>query len=88
MNAESQDLRTVDVWNTIGVIRGTEVPNEYVLLSAHLDSWDGGSSATDTGTIMEAMQILQTVYPLRLPAISQCFKRWKVCAPFVQECLG
>ena len=67
VNAESQDLGTVDVWNTIGVIRGTEVPNEYVLLSAHFDSWDGGSGATDNGTgtitMMEAMRILQTVYP-------------------------
>ena len=38
-----------------------------MLLSAHFDSWDGGSGATDnaTGTVimMEAMRILQAVYP-------------------------
>ena len=31
-------------------IRGTEKPDEYVMLSAHFDSWDGASGATDNGT--------------------------------------
>jgi Zn-dependent M28 family amino/carboxypeptidase len=48
-------------------MRGTEKPNEYVMLSAHLDSWDAGSGATDNGTgtitMLEAMRILHTVYP-------------------------
>jgi len=38
-----------------------------VVLSAHFDSWDGGSGATDNGTgtviMMEAMRILKKVYP-------------------------
>ena len=55
------------VFNTIARIEGSEKPNEYVMLSAHLDSWDSGSGATDngTGTIMmlEAMRILKTAYP-------------------------
>jgi carboxypeptidase Q len=54
-------------FNTIGVIKGTEKPNEYVMLSAHFDSWDGSSGATDNGTgtmmAMEAMRILKQVYP-------------------------
>jgi hypothetical protein len=54
-------------FNTIGVIKGTEKPNEYVMLSAHFDSWDGASGATDNGTgtmmAMEAMRILKTAYP-------------------------
>jgi len=54
-------------FNTIGTIRGTEKPDEYVFLSAHFDSWDGGSGATDNGTgtlmAMEAMRILKQVYP-------------------------
>ena len=37
------------------------------MLSAHLDSWDAGSGATDNGTgtitMLEAMRILKTVYP-------------------------
>ena len=53
--------------NTIAEIKGTEKPNEYVVLSAHFDSWDGGSGATDNGTgtviVMEAARILKAVYP-------------------------
>src|SRR5688500_19760746 len=42
-------------------------PNEYILLSAHFDSWDGASGATDNGTgsvmMMEVLRILKQVYP-------------------------
>jgi hypothetical protein len=55
------------VFNTIATIKGTEKPDEYVMLSAHFDSWDGGSGATDNGTgtmmAMEAMRILKAAYP-------------------------
>ena len=51
----------------VGTIPGTELPDEYVLLSAHLDSWDGASGATDNGTgtvmMLEAMRILRAAYP-------------------------
>jgi Zn-dependent M28 family amino/carboxypeptidase len=37
------------------------------MLSAHFDSWDGSSGATDNGTgtrtMLEAMRILQLAYP-------------------------
>jgi carboxypeptidase Q len=55
------------VFNTIAEIKGSEKPNEYVMLSAHLDSWDSGSGGTDNGTgtitMLEAMRILKTAYP-------------------------
>ena len=55
------------VFNTIAEIKGSEKPNEYVMLSAHLDSWDAGSGGTDNGTgtitMLEAMRILQKEYP-------------------------
>ena len=67
LEADAQFLGQVPVFNTIATIPGTEKPNEYVLLSAHFDSWDGASGATDnaTGTVtmMEAMRILKKVYP-------------------------
>ena len=54
-------------FNTIATIKGIEKPDEYVMLSAHFDSWDGSSGATDNGTgtmmAMEAMRILKQVYP-------------------------
>jgi carboxypeptidase Q len=54
----------IPLYNTIGEIRGTELPDEVVIISAHLDSWDGpGSQGTvDNGTgssvTIEAARIL------------------------------
>jgi hypothetical protein len=67
INATSQALGEVPVYNTFGTIRGSEKPNEIILLSAHFDSWDGSQGATDNGTgtitMMEAMRILKKAYP-------------------------
>lgn len=65
--AESKELGNVPTFNTIAEIKGTEKPDEYIILSAHFDSWDGGTGATDNGTgtitMMEAARILKKVYP-------------------------
>jgi len=65
--AESKDLGKVPTFNTIATIPGTEKADEYVILSAHYDSWDGGTGATDNGTgsitMLEAARILKEVYP-------------------------
>jgi hypothetical protein len=57
----------VPMFNVVAEIKGTELPNEYVLLSAHLDSWHGATGATDNGTgtltMLEAMRILKQAYP-------------------------
>lgn len=67
VRADAKETGVSPTFNTIGEIKGTEKPNEYVILSAHFDSWDGGSGATDNGTgtlvMMEAMRILKKVYP-------------------------
>ncbi|KAF0143021.1 MAG: aminopeptidase [Stygiobacter sp.] len=48
--------------NVIGIIPGTEFPNEYVVLGAHLDSYDEATGAIDNGSgvtpMMEAMRML------------------------------
>ncbi len=65
--SESKELGEVPTFNTIATIKGTEKPEEYIILSAHFDSWDGATGATDNGTgtlvMMEAMRILKEVYP-------------------------
>jgi len=65
--AESKELGTVPTFNTIAEIKGTELPDEYIILSAHFDSWDGATGATDNGTgtitMMEAARILKKIYP-------------------------
>jgi hypothetical protein len=67
IQTDSKDLGIVPNFNTIAEIKGTEKPDEYVMLSAHFDSWDAGQGATDNGTgtltMMEAMRILKLVYP-------------------------
>lgn len=58
-------MRPWQVYNVMGDIKGTEKPDEYVILSAHLDSWNGpgseGASDNGTGTMvmLEAMRILR-----------------------------
>ena len=65
--AESQEMGEVPTFNTIAEIKGSEKPEEYVILSAHFDSWDGATGATDNGTgtivMMETMRILKKLYP-------------------------
>ncbi len=67
VRADSKDKGIVPTFNTIAEIRGTDKPEEYVILSAHFDSWDGGTGATDNGTgtitMMEAARILKKIYP-------------------------
>ncbi len=53
-----------EVYNTVAEIRGTEKPDEVLIFSGHLDSWDGPGSqgAQDNGTgcavMLEAARIL------------------------------
>ena len=53
----------VTVYNTVADLVGSEKPDEFVILGAHLDSWDLGTGATDNGTgsmaVLEAARALQ-----------------------------
>lgn len=67
LDARSEELPDAPMFNVVGELKGREKPDEYVLLSAHLDSWDSASGATDNGTgtvmMMEAMRLLKAAYP-------------------------
>jgi hypothetical protein len=67
VDAQSEFTGEVPAYNVIAEIPGTELPDEYVLLTAHLDSWDGASGATDNGSgtvmMLEAARILKETYP-------------------------
>ena len=55
-------LPDVESSNVIGELRGSEHPEEIVLICGHLDSWDVGAGANDDGAgcvmAMEAARIL------------------------------
>jgi len=52
----------VDQYNTVAELRGSEKPDEVVILGAHLDSWDLGQGTTDNGAgsmvVLEAARAL------------------------------
>src|SRR5581483_2151880 len=52
-------------WDTVAEIPGTDKRDEVVMVGAHLDSWHGGTGATDNAAgcaiTMEAMRILQAL---------------------------
>jgi carboxypeptidase Q len=54
--------KPMEVYNTVGEIRGSEKPDEVVIVGAHLDSWDLGTGSTDNGTgsmaVLEAARAL------------------------------
>ncbi len=64
LNVEFQDTDP-NGYNTIAEIPGTDKADEVVMLGGHLDSWQGGTGATDNGAgcsvMMEAMRIIQTL---------------------------
>jgi carboxypeptidase Q len=39
----------ISAWNVVGELRGSEKPDEFVILGAHLDSWELGTGALDNG---------------------------------------
>ena len=51
------------VYNTIAEIEGSDLKDEVVLCGGHIDSWHGGTGATDDGAgvavMMEAVRILK-----------------------------
>ena len=59
--------KPMDVYNTVAEIRGSEKPDEVVILGAHLDSWDLGTGSTDNGTgsmaVLEAARTLAKLNP-------------------------
>lgn len=49
INMQAKDAGWQTSYNVIGEFTGTEKPDEVILVSAHLDSWDEGTGALDDG---------------------------------------
>lgn len=60
-------LPDADSFNVVADLKGREKPDEIVLVSGHLDSWDLGPSAQDDATgVAAAMQVAATLKALGL----------------------
>ena len=59
-------LPDVTSYNVIGDLKGSEHPEQFVVVSGHLDSWDLGTGAIDdaagVAVAMEAAEILQKMH--------------------------
>jgi hypothetical protein len=63
MNLDVTFSKVDSGYNVLAELPGTDLKDEIVMLGAHLDSWHGGTGATDNGTgvavCMEAMRIIR-----------------------------
>jgi carboxypeptidase Q len=63
LRMQARTLAPAQSRNVVAEIKGSEFPENYILLSGHLDSWDVGQGAMDDGggclAVWEAMRILK-----------------------------
>ena len=60
MHALCKFLPEADSYNVIGEIRGSEFPNEYIVVGGHLDAWDNGEGAHDDGVgCVQSMDVIR-----------------------------
>lgn len=70
LNVDNRFTDTLDSFNVVAELPGTDKAAEVVMLGAHFDSWHSGTGATDnaagSAVMMEAVRILKaTALPLR-----------------------
>ncbi|HEX6631188.1 MAG TPA: M28 family peptidase [Gemmatimonadaceae bacterium] len=48
------------IWDTFGILRGSEFPDELIVIGAHRDAWDAGAADNVSGTVsvLEAARAL------------------------------
>ncbi len=57
-----QDLPEMKSYNVIGEIKGSQHPEEIIVVGGHLDSWDLAEGAHDDGTgVMQSIEVLRTL---------------------------
>jgi hypothetical protein len=55
----------VSSFNVIGELTGRDLPQEYVVVGGHLDSWDLGTGAHDDGTgVVQAIEVVRALKAL------------------------
>ncbi len=68
-------------YNVIGEIKGSEFPDEIIVIGGHLDSWDVGGGAHDDGAgCVHSLQVIKTLLGLNYKP-----KRTIRCVMFMNE---
>ncbi len=84
LNLQTRTLPEVSSANVIAEIRGSERPEEIVLIGGHLDSWDLGTGAIDDGSgVAMVMETMRLIHQLGLTP-----KRTIRCVLFMNEEFG
>jgi len=67
LTLNTQTLPDADSYNVIADWKGTEHPEQVVIVSGHLDSWDLGTGAIDDGAgVVVSMQSIQLLHELNI----------------------
>lgn len=66
LTLSAQTLPDADSYNVVGEIRGSEHPEEVLLIGGHLDAWDKGHGAHDDGAgcaqVIDVIRILKSFH--------------------------
>lgn len=68
-----------DIWDTFGIVRGSEFPDEIVMIGGHRDAWGPGAADNVSGTVsvLEAARaIAEQVKAGRRPKRTIVFATW------------
>lgn len=67
------------IWNTFGIVRGRELPDEMVIIGAHRDAWGPGAADNVSGTVsvLEAARaVMEQVRKGERPRRTIVFATW------------
>ncbi len=78
LTVENKTSGEETVNNVVAEIRGRERPEEWILIGAHLDSWDFGTGAQDNGTgAVSVLEVARAIAALgKAPRRSVLFVLW------------
>ena len=67
IQSQCRIVDTVKSFNVIGEIKGSEHPEQIVLVGGHLDSWDVGEGANDDGTgCVQSIEVMRALKALKI----------------------
>lgn len=62
LQQDCKNHEEVQSYNVIGEIKGSQYPDEVIVVGGHLDSWDLGDGSHDDGAgVVQSMQVLETM---------------------------